>query len=907
MPRTVHVIPHTHWDREWYRTFQSFRMELVDLVDETLDLLEADPAFTRFMLDGQMAAVDDYLEIRPASEARLGRLAEAGRLVMGPWYILMDEFLVSGESIVRNLAMGMERADEFGGGMPVGYLPDMFGHIAQMPQILSGFGLTDSVVWRGVPDACTKGPSFTWEALDGASVTAQYLPRGYGNGVGLPPDADSLVRRVELFCAQVGSAAGDGDDPVLWMHGTDHRHPLPKLPAMVAEANAQQDDWHFVISSLPAYIAEQRAAAAPTSTWRGELRSGARANLLMGVASNRVDVKQAAARAERGLERLAEPLTALFRAPGDWPTRFLDEAWRRIVHNSAHDSICACSHDDVVLAVLDRFAEAQAIAEGLVDRALVGAYRHARPAFDAAGPVAAVVVNPSQRTRSGLVELNVPPGETAEGVQELYVMPARLPMLTRPAAEAATWLEVVNDQIGDVHAVEIGESDDGTVDLDLLVDPRRFGLLDPSAAYEQLRQIAADRPDAEVRFWYTGTAATRSVLALAEDVPGFGWSCWEPHTPTAEPVTVHDDERGMSNGLVTVQVADDGTFSMNGTAGLGLLVDDGDRGDTYNFCAVGDGATIEGLTDVTVTALEHGPLRARLQLVGTATWPAQAFGDVRLGEVPTQVTTQLELRAGQDLVHVSVHFDNRSRNHRLRAWFPLPEPTDTSAAECAFGVVERGLDAEGGPSEPAMTTQPSRRFVVAGGLTVAHEGLVEYELVDVRGAGHDRRAHALALTLIRATGMLSQPPMSSRPLPAGPFDPAEGAQVQGNHTLRYAVHTGGRDPYAVTDDAFLPLLVAGSKLGPSATVDHDGAPADEPATAESLLTVTGAEVSALRRLPGTPAALELRVFNPTGSPTTVTVAGRAGTLVDLRGQGDEPFDGELTLRPWGIQTIHLDT
>ena len=103
------------------------------------------------------------------------------------------------------------------------------------------------------------------------------------------------------------------------------------------------------------------------------------------------------------------------------------------------------------------------------------------------------------------------------------------------------------------------------------------------------------------------------------------------------------------------------------------------------------------------------------------------------------------------------------------------------------------------------------------------------------------------------------------------------------------------------------LLVAGSKLGPSTVADQDGVPDGEPATSAALLTVTGAEVSALRRLPDAPTTIELRVFNPTASPTTVTVAGRTGTLVDLRGQGDESFDGELTLRPWGIQTIHLDT
>ncbi len=235
---------------------------------------------------------------------------------------------------------------------------------------------------------------------------------------------------------------------------------------------------------------------------------------------------------------------------------------------------------------------------------------------------------------------------------------------------------------------------------------------------------------------------------------------------------------------------------------------------------------------------------------------------------------------------MTVRFDNRSRDRRLRAWFPLLEPATTSAAECAFGIVERGLDAEGGPSETAMATQPSRRFVCAGGLTIAHEGLVEYELVDVQGEGGDRAAHALALTLVRSTGMLSQIPMATRPLPAGPFDAAEGAQLQGPLELRYAVHLAGRDPYAVTEDAFVPLQVVGTTKG-------DGPSTAASAASDSLLSVTGAEVSALRRLPARPEVLELRVFNPTASPTTVTVEGRTGRLVDLRGDGDDPFDGEL--------------
>ena len=135
--RRIAIVPHTHWDREWYESYQEFRLNLVDMIDTLVPLLESDPSYPYFMLDGQMAVIDDYLEVRPEAEPRLRALAAAGRISMGPWYILMDEFLSSGETIIRNLQMGILRAASFGGAMDVGYLPDMFGHIAQMPQILS--------------------------------------------------------------------------------------------------------------------------------------------------------------------------------------------------------------------------------------------------------------------------------------------------------------------------------------------------------------------------------------------------------------------------------------------------------------------------------------------------------------------------------------------------------------------------------------------------------------------------------------------------------------------------------------------------------------------------------------------------------------------------------------------------
>src|SRR5687768_2143381 len=312
-PIPVSVVPHTHWDREWYSPFQTFRLRLVDLLDELLPAMEADPSYAHFLLDGQMAVIDDYLAVRPDAEPAIRRLCNSGRLAMGPWYILMDEFLVSGETTVRNLQRGLDRAAEFGGAMDVGYLPDMFGHVAQMPQLLKQFGFEHTVVWRGVPSSVDRS-AFWWSAPDGSTVRAEYLLQGYGNGARLPDDAKALIGAVADFESDWDSFLVG---PILWMNGTDHLMPQPWLGRVVTEANGLQDDYEFVVTSLADHLSSAATDGLPS--WEGELRSGARANLLMGVTSNRVDVRLAAARAERALEQLAEPLAALCQPPSRWP------------------------------------------------------------------------------------------------------------------------------------------------------------------------------------------------------------------------------------------------------------------------------------------------------------------------------------------------------------------------------------------------------------------------------------------------------------------------------------------------------------------------------------------------------------------------------------------------------------
>jgi hypothetical protein len=608
------------------------------------------------------------------------------------------------------------------------------------------------------------------------------------------------------------------------------------------------------------------------------LRSSARANLLMGVASNRVDVKQAAARVERNLERRAEPLCALFMAADRWPAALLDSAWTEVIRNSAHDSICACSIDQVGAAVLHRFAEADEIANGLARRAIEALGR----SMADAGPV---VVNPSARMRGGLVELRLPGEGDVEGAQILSTRAASRGEVTISGADLGAILgEIRSQQIGDdtyINAIDVEDVDDG-INIVMHADARlRTELMIEEIKRDLYARVGA-RPDMTVHVRIQ-QPPSRQILARVEAVPGLGWQQWRAAPLAVAPVTVAGTT--MDNGLVTIAVDEgDGTFAINGLAGFDRLVDDGDQGDTYNYSPPANDTVIERPDHVTVDTVESGPLRARLVVTRSYVWPERIDDKerARVGERDVSIRTELELRAGEDFVRVHTTLDNPSRDHRLRAWFPLPTPATTSHAECAFAIVERGVEAEGGPTERGLPTFPSRRFVSAGGVTVAHEGLLEYELVD------DGRA--LALTLLRATGWLSRVEMAYRPLPAGPPIPLEGPQMIGPVEARYAIHVGDRDPYGIVDDAFLPLEVV--------VADGGG----DRGAGGSAFELEGAEVSALRRVPG---GLELRVFNPRDMPTTVTVPGRSGWLVDLRGRPVEPFDGGFDLLPFAFATARV--
>ena len=597
-------------------------------------------------------------------------------------------------------------------------------------------------------------------------------------------------------------------------------------------------------------------------------------------------------------------------------------AWLDVIRNSAHDSICACSHDEVVDAVLHRYAESSRLAQGIADRAVTAAAaRMTEPG--------AVVLNATARPRTGMVEIHIPGPAAGEppdhpAIQILHATPAVQELVGANAHDAPLRLAMATmAEHPDTRAVRL---EDGVVDdhpvitAHLYPDARPDALSTVDALGEVGRRCAAD-PDVQLRLVLYRDEPSRQVLSMATDVPGFGWARWQPVTPEHPVIGVGD--RGLSNGATTVVVdADDGTFSINGVGGYGRLVDAGDAGDTYNWCPPEDDLTVDAPVSVRVGRPESGPIRGRLVIVSTYVLPARCEivgqetmttgwggGDRyrRIGEVEQVITTTVELRADDPAVRVTTEWDQRALDHRLRVHLPLPVRADRSRAEDAYAVVSRPLWAEGGPNEWGVPTFPSRRFVRAGGLTVTHEGLCEYELVDLDcevdlgvepPAG--TTAGALALTLVRSTGWLSRGPMPSRPQPAGPFDRLQGAQTLKPLALRYALQLddvpGALEPYALADHVWNPLIPVVAAGG------------GDLADLGTLLAVSGVdagiEVDAVIR--DDRGRLVVRAHATGDHAATLGLSGHTGSVIDLADRVLAPFDGSVDVAAHQIITVRLD-
>jgi hypothetical protein len=938
--RRLVVVPHTHWDREWYRTHEEFRYRLVRLLDDVLDLLERDDEFRHFTLDGQTVVLADYLEVRPRVRERLTKLIRAGRLIVGPWFVLPDEWLVSGEALIRNLRLGMRQAEAFGGAMRLGYVPDQFGHVGQLPQLFAGFGFPAAVLWRGVGEDVDR-TLFHWEAPDGTRLFSVYLPFGYGNAVHLPRDPDSLVARLRF---EVGRLEAMSDVPtVLLMNGSDHVRPRADLPRALEHAVREIGKPELEIGTLPGFVERAQAEApADLPLHRGELRSGLRSPLLPGCASARLWIKQADFRNDRLLTRYLEPLAAWVGALGvDADPEVIDHAWRSALENHPHDSICGCSVDRVHDQMRERFRRTEEIAASHLD--LVTAEWTSRVAACVDGEEGETLVvwsphpaGPAEAVADVELDLPVgpkgvkafhlqtPDGRSVAASAELLEPEQVLSELSLPPAIVDWMLPALEGEFGGLHAqavrwrrrgeklefeVRVGSAP-GTLDL---VTLRR----DLAAALED---------DGVRRVAFRARRPARLRLRFVDEMPGWGLRAYRV-VPGAASLPATLEARELSGGGVAianeswrVEVQPDGRVMLESRSG-GERIDDalrvvseGDRGDEYNFDPVPDETPVARPERVRLRLDEPSATHVGLLIDARYRVPAGLARHRRARSrrrVTLPVRVHLRLPRSLDRVDVDIEVDNTVQDHRLRVELRAPFKATRFQVESAFEVVERPIapapSAFGSdhPAERPIGACPQRSFACLDDgrrtWTVANRGLAEVEALE------EGRSTSLAITLLRAVGWLSRGDLALRPGDAGPPLPTPGAQVPGPHRAELSLRLdemGAAAPSAHAHRfAYPPLAVVGG--GGSAAPVRDG---------DSLVAVSAPLVLLTAIEPRAGGAAVLRGYNASSEPRRVRVRwladpGRRLEPIDLaethsRGPlADEEV--ELELRPWELFTLRV--
>jgi mannosylglycerate hydrolase len=750
-PHDVFVFSHTHWDREWYLPFEGYRFKLVERVDELLELMEGDPAYKHFTLDGQTIVLEDYSQIRPRNRSRLEALVQAGRLEVGPWYVLPDVYLESGESVVRNLTIGHRIGEAFGKVMPVAYLPDPFGYPNALPVILRGFGINALIFGRGMSEALeTIGCEFQWAGESGETCWTYWLPTGYGDGVNFgyyqnwgdtrhgTPKPEYAVERVQKNIDRTLPLSRSGK--VVISNGIDHCDVEPTLPKAIAWANERMPHAHVVHASLEQFVRAARDSGATFDTFHGELNSTYNGMTLQSVYSARMYLKQQNNAAQLALEKYAEPLSAMNAFAGDGRSSrdILWYAWKRLVQNHPHDSICGCSVDSVHREMEVRFEKVRQIEREVVYDSLVrlgGQIKFSR------GGIPILMANPHGFGYRGPVTLGVP--------------------LRRWDQKEAF---------------------------------RDFTLHD--SAGRELPYVR--RGEAWVREMHTCSSEDRHVVTVTTDVEippcGYAIVYAEPGKPKARKqsrlkTTANSIESPLyrltfqANGSCNLLVKESGTLY----EGLHVFEDAEDAGDEYDYSPCAHGKTITSAgsrAEVTITA---DPFVATAVVTLTMRLPVGLAPDRKSRSRETVAQTlRTEIRVHADLPRIDfvTRATNQAKDHRLRVLFPTGMTPPTHHVEQHFSIIERTSRQPWNEryfQKPYPTrNQKSFASVSQGGegFTLINRGLPEYELTE---------QGTFALTLVRSVGWLSRGDMLTRPGHAGPGLETPEAQCQREFDWEYAI------------------------------------------------------------------------------------------------------------------------
>ena len=745
--KTLHVIPHSHWDREWYMSFEQHRMRLVELFDALIETMENHPEYNYYHMDGQYVVIEDYLEVRPQMRERLLKLIREDRIQVGPWYVLQDEYLTSGEANVRNMLYGIRLCKELGADpVMTGYFPDAFGNISQAPQILQGFGVDNAVFGRGIgtiladnmvdKKAKAKPTEIIWRAPDGSEVIGIMFARWYHNAMELSTNGEKLKKQLDSIIRSTTECAATPH--LLGMNGCDHQpvqkdlHEALKLARTLydpEEIEIKQSNFKDLVAAIRPYKEEFPLIEGEIN---GQRTNGG--NPLICTASTHIPIKQLNHRGQNALEKIAEPLSTIAFLSGcdSYREDQLLFAWKKLMENHPHDSICTCSCDEVAKEMVSRFDKSYHAATFIKDEALDAMMKN---------------IDSSSYGEMAVTLFHTAPAKTIGKVKVYVDYP----------------------EGSEIEALSVYDKEGNLIPSTCKKLGRTFTYTLPKDRFRQPKYV--DR--FELEMWVTAE--------------GIGYSTYQVRPAAAEQnCAIKILENGAENETLRFTIEKNGSLTITDlTTGTtyqnnNLYEDLGDAGESYNFKPAIEDKPITTAEDTAfITLSEVTPYSATFEIINSMELPAGMEEKKRCGDYLTHtLTTKVTITRGVHRLDIETSFENQAENHRLRALFKPQIQTDHALAEGQFDVVEREIVPYHTWENPCYCQRIQTFFGLeeeGKGLLISTRGLNEYEIL------RDGE-NTMALTLLRCIDQMGD----------WGYFPTPAAQCKGEHTLSYSIIPFGK-------------------------------------------------------------------------------------------------------------------
>ena len=741
MKRKVHVVPHSHWDREWYFTTSRSKVYLMKDLKDVLDTLESNPDFKYFMVDAQGSLLDDYIKWMPQDKDRITKLVKEKKLVIGPWYTQTDQLVISGESIVRNMYYGMKRCETFGGYMNVGYVPDSFGQSGNMPQIYKEFGIDDTLFWRGVSDDMVNHTDYNWRGDDGSVVFTTQIPFGYYIGGNIPEDPKQSEEFWQKECFEKAGGRS-ATKHIYFPNGFDQAPIRTNLPEIIKERNEKDPENEYVISCIEDYIKDVKSENPELEEVSGELVIAKHMRIHKSIFSSRSDLKVMNTQIQNYVTNVMEPLLTLsYNLGNDYPHEAVGEIWKLLFENAAHDSIGSCISDTANEDVYVRYKQARDIAVNLVEL-------HSRL-------IATSVKNDAEMTFTLINTLPQKRNDTV--VVKTYIPGGNFAILDEKGNKV------------DYTVIESRDLTDYVLSQTIKLDPSR-------------------------KFYVPSKVLEATIAIKTSDVPAFGYVQYTLDTKGNSAKNL-EKKNTLENKFYAINVEEDGSLTITDKENnvtyknQGVLVENGDDGDSFNYSP--PRKDLEVFSNKSECSVEvsgsdiYDQAVIKFNMVVPKDLEERAEGKV---SVNLPITMTVALRKDSKVIDFNVHVDNKGLSHRLCVLFDSQIVSSFNYADEQFGSIKRPnyyekemklymasaenkTEKKAGVQElanwandqstwqePPISIEPTQSYVSLTdgkqGIAVIPQGVREYEVLD---------DHMIRLTLFRTYGFMGKENLIYRP------------------------------------------------------------------------------------------------------------------------------------------------